>query len=90
MRVVKEILIESILIDKLPINLSVLELVDFIRMGGIVPPIHVEISINGGYRIKDGRHRVCAYKLLGRKTIKARVSINKKIMNVAEVKLNKL
>jgi hypothetical protein len=76
MKIIKEILIESILIDKLPINPSVLALVDHIRSGGKMPAIHVEISKNGGYKIKDGRHRVCAYKLLGIKLINARISIN--------------
>lgn len=71
MKITKGILIESILIDKLPINPTVLSLVFFIKSGGEIPPIHLQVSINGGYKLKDGRHRVCAYKLLGIKTIKA-------------------
>lgn len=75
MKIIKEILIESILIDKLPINPDVLELVDFLRNGGEIPPIKLQICPNGGYKLKDGRHRVCAYKLLGIKTIYAKISI---------------
>ena len=71
MRVVKEVFIESILIDKLPINPSVLELVDFIRNGGEIPPIKLRKSNKGGYELTDGRHRVCAYKLIGIKKINA-------------------
>jgi ParB-like chromosome segregation protein Spo0J len=75
---ITEINIESILWDKLPINPSVLSLVDFIRSGGELPPIHLQKSSKGGYRLRDGRHRVCAYKLLGIKTIKSRINDNKK------------
>lgn len=76
MKNIKIIRVESILIDKLPINKSVLNLVWFILSGGVIPPIHVEISPNGGYKIKDGRHRVCAFKLLGYSNIEVRISKN--------------
>jgi ParB-like chromosome segregation protein Spo0J len=74
---ITEIKIESIKWDKLPINPSVLRLVDFIRSGGEIPPIHLQRSSQGGYKLKDGRHRVSAYKLLGIKTIKSRINDNK-------------
>lgn len=77
MKVIREILIESILIDKLPINPAVLDLVDFLRNGGEIPPIKLQVSSEGGYKLKDGRHRVCAYKLLGINTIKAKINIKK-------------
>jgi len=75
MKNIKDILIESILIDKLPINPTVLSLVYFILSGGEIPPIKLQLCANGGYKLKDGRHRVCAYKLLGYKSIKATFKI---------------
>ena len=78
MKQTRHILIESILIDKLPINPSVLALADFIRGGGEIPPIKLQRCSNGGFKLKDGRHRVCAYKLLGIKNIEANIKINGK------------
>jgi ParB-like chromosome segregation protein Spo0J len=74
---VRLIKIESILWDKLPINPSVLELVDFLRGGGKIPPIKLQLSSDGGYKLKDGRHRVAAFKLLGIREIEAKFSITK-------------
>jgi len=72
MRTVEIVLIESIVIGPhpLPCNPSVLKLVDFIRSGGQVPPIKLQ-KCGTGYRLKDGRHRVAAFKLLGAKEIMA-------------------
>ena len=75
MKITKDILIESILIDKLPINPSVMSLVFFIMSGGDIPPVKLQVSSNGGYKLRDGRHRICAYKLLGIKSIQAKFSI---------------
>jgi hypothetical protein len=72
MKVVHTVLLESIHFDTLPINESVLNLVFFIMSGGEVPPIKLQNSALGGYTVKDGRHRICAYKLLGKKHIKAK------------------
>ena len=57
--------------DKLPINKSVLDLVFFIMSGGIVPPIKLKKG-KDGWLLSDGRHRMCAYKLLGYTKINAR------------------
>lgn len=76
MKVTRDVLIESILIDKLPINPTVMALVYFILSGGNIPPIKLQKSKEGGFKLKDGRHRVCAYKLLGIKNIKAIFSEN--------------
>jgi len=72
MKVVHPVLIESIMFDELPINPKVLALTLFIMQGGEVPPIKLQNSSKGGYELKDGRHRLCAYKLLGEKFIKAK------------------
>jgi hypothetical protein len=74
MIIIKEILIESILIDKLPINESVLSLVFFLLSGGEVPPVKLQKCTEGGYKLKDGRHRVCAFKLIGEKKILGRIN----------------
>lgn len=71
---IQYIKIESILIDKLPYNKSVLNLVFFLMSGGEIPPIHLQKSPNGGYKLRDGRHRVGAYKLLGFTEIKAKIN----------------
>lgn len=76
MKEVKKIRIESILIDNLPVNKKTFDLALFIYQGGEIPPIRLEKSSSGGYLIKDGRHRVCAFKLLGRIEIKAYVCEN--------------
>jgi len=74
MKVESEILIESLIVDRLPVNNEVLQLVFFLMSGGIVPPIHVQ-KVNDGWRVRDGRHRVAAYKLLGLKTINAKHAV---------------
>lgn len=71
MRHEEQISLANIKLDRFPINPTTLALVDYLRSGGEVPPIHVEWR-NGSYIVLDGRHRVCAFKLLGRTTILAR------------------
>lgn len=77
----KEINISNIKVDNYPLNLSTLKLVDHIRKNGYknLPPIAVVLNKNGQYLIKDGRHRVTAFKLLEIKTIKAKVIIEWKV-----------
>lgn len=70
-KVKTSVLIESIAFDKLPINKTVLDLVFYIISGGEVPPIKLQRGGAGGYKLRDGRHRLCAYKLLGYKEILA-------------------
>ena len=71
----------NISIDKHPLNPTTLNLIDFIRVYGIsnLPPIRVKMSDDGVYIIKDGRHRVTAFKLLGIKEILAKVSKEYKV-----------
>lgn len=79
-RVVESISISTIVIDRFPINPSTLNLIDYIRDGGDVPPIQVIKIRNGRYKIKDGRHRVLAYKLIGIDKIEAKFApiVNKR------------
>jgi len=74
MRVVEKVQITTIQLydnDKLPINKSVLDLVFFILSGGVIPPIKLKMGADG-WILTDGRHRVCAYKLLGYTQIEAK------------------
>lgn len=71
MREIDFVYIEGILFDKLPMNKSVLDLVFFIMSGGEIPPIKLT-KTKDGYKLKDGRHRLAAYKLLGKKLILAK------------------
>lgn len=72
MRVTKKIPVAAIKMDRHPLNQSMIGLLDHMRSGGSVPPIHVARMPSGRYLIKDGRHRVTAHKLLGIKTITAK------------------
>ena len=67
--------ISSIAMDRYPLNPSTLSLIEYLKKGGEVPPIKVAKLKNGNYRILDGRHRVTASKLLGRKLILGKVSM---------------
>jgi uncharacterized ParB-like nuclease family protein len=88
-RVTNEINLANLIIDKEPIGPKTLELVDHLRAGGDVPPIHVKPNYKGQYLVLNGRHRSLAFKLLGRKTIQASYfisdepEINKPLSNIA-------
>lgn len=85
MRVRKWLPLSTIRIDRLPLNRNTLDLVNFLRAGGEVPPIRIQkvsrfVQHYGGprnrtitghyeYHIKDGRRRWAAYKLLERDVI---------------------
>jgi uncharacterized ParB-like nuclease family protein len=70
-RAIRELNPFQIVLDRTPFN-KVLELVRHLESGGTVPPIHVELGANGQWHILDGRHRVMAFRLLGRQTIQAK------------------
>ena len=74
MRVVEYINIDQVKMDRHPLNISTLNLIKYLEGGGNVPPIKVATLKQGGFLIRDGRHRLTAYKLLGRKTIEAKFS----------------
>lgn len=63
--------ITTIQYDKLPINQAVLDLVFFIMSGGVIPPVKIRKAENG-WELSDGRHRLAAHKLLGKKQILAK------------------
>ena len=72
MRVKKSIEIANIIVDSYSISPETLSLVDFIREGGSIPAIKVQMLEHGQYKLKNGRHRITAYKLLGIKQIEAK------------------
>lgn len=74
MRVIEQIPVSQIQMDSWRIVPKTLGLIDHLRGGGKVPPIKVYKNGNGQYVIKDGRHRVTAFKMLGRKKILAKFS----------------
>lgn len=71
MRKTDFVYIEGLQWDKLPINPKTLGLVYFIMSGGEIKPIKL-MKTKNGYKVKDGRHRIAAYKLLGKKVILAK------------------
>lgn len=75
MPLTKQIPISQIVIDNLPINLKTLSLIDYIRNNPniILPPITIQIIANGKYKLKDGRHRYLAFKMLEISMINAKV-----------------
>jgi hypothetical protein len=75
MRVIQTINIENIDYGKpLPMNKKVMSFALDLLMGNTFPPVKVQ-HMGGKYRLKDGRNRLSAYKLLGKKTIRAYVGV---------------
>jgi hypothetical protein len=79
-RVERRIKVDLINIDRHPIDPATFKLAEFIKYqlpkrAGHLPAIHVARLADGRFKLLDGRHRVTAYKLLGRKTILARYSL---------------
>jgi len=56
---------QIVVVDHLPITPRTLALLDHLRRGGTVPPLHVYRYDSGLFRVLDGRHRWLALKLLG-------------------------
>lgn len=74
MRVTNLVPIGNIVMDRYQINPETMSLVRHLEGGGTVPPIKIYKLASGQFQIKDGRHRVTAFKLLGRESIKATYS----------------
>lgn len=71
-RLIKWLPVSAISARKLPLNPSTLALVDHLRGGGSVQPIHIAWK-DQKWVVQDGRHRLAAYKLLGREFILTRL-----------------
>lgn len=65
---------QSVVLDRRPTR-RLGGLIMHLLKGGTVPPIHVQPTVlDGEYRILDGRHRLVAHRMLGKKKILARYS----------------
>lgn len=71
-RVIQSVPLNLIDVDRWPHEPRTLRLVDHFQAGGTVPPIRLVIRDNGRFQILDGRHRLLATKLLGRRAIVAK------------------
>jgi uncharacterized ParB-like nuclease family protein len=74
MRKLEFIKMSTIMIDHLPLNPTGLATTVAMMEGVKMPPIKVVQLEDGRNKIKDGRHRYLAHKLLGKETIWAKVS----------------
>lgn len=74
MRVIRPVSLNLIDVGRLPLEPRTLGLVTHFQAGGTVPPIHLvrQPSTAGRFKILDGRHRLLATKLIGRRAILAR------------------
>jgi ParB-like chromosome segregation protein Spo0J len=75
MRIIRDVNVSSIKMDRYPLNKSTLNLIKYLESGGSVPPIKIATLKKGNYLIRDGRHRITAFKLLGWEKIEAKFSI---------------
>lgn len=75
MRVVQTIRIEQIEHGKSPLNFKVFSFARAMFWGDVFPPINVEQVSKGKFKLRNGRHRLAAHKLLGRKGIRAHIAI---------------
>jgi len=74
---VHDIELKKIKLDSYPVSAQTLDLAMKIKLGTLniedLPPIRLMIDENGTYKIKDGRHRVLAFRMNEIKTIKSTV-----------------
>jgi len=62
--------------NNLPINKKTLIFALEMKIGGVIfPPVKLERIASGRYKLRDGRHRFSAHKLLERNTIRAKVAL---------------
>jgi hypothetical protein len=76
MRIKKDILLHTIIMDRVPLDKKALQFAIEIQNNGReqFPPIKVARLANGQFEIRDGRHRWLAHKLTGQKQILAKFS----------------
>jgi len=75
LRVEKEISLNLIKMDRIPLDKKTLRFTYALQACADFPAIKVAKLNNGGYEIRDGRHRWAACKLLGREKILAKFSL---------------
>lgn len=75
MKIIREIPVEAVGMDRMPLNPKVLMYALAMIRGDKFPPIRVALrTTRGGWEIRDGRHRVAAARLIAKGTIKAAFS----------------
>jgi hypothetical protein len=75
-RQIMDIPLASIECKTIPINKKALWFaMQMLMEKALFPPVKLERSKNGLYKLTGGRHRFAAHKLLERKTIRAWVSV---------------
>ena len=74
MRIEKEVSINLIDIDRVPLGNRTLQYACYMERGDVFPPIHLQSLVNGRFRLLDGRHRFVACKLLDKVKILSRFS----------------
>lgn len=74
MRIIKQIPVDLIEIDRIPLGTRSLKYANSLMSGSIFPPIKVAKLKSGRYRMIDGRHRFLAHKMCEMKNIKAKFS----------------
>ncbi len=84
MRIEREVNINLIDIDRIPLSNRTLQYANCMERGDMFPPIHLQSLVNGRFRLLDGRHRFVANKLLDKIKILSRFStkIRKEKQNV--------
>jgi hypothetical protein len=77
MRVTRLLDLSAIKMDRWPLNQDTLRLINFLQQNPLahLNPIKVQDMGNGLFKIKDGRHRVLAYKMMGRLKIEAKYGV---------------
>lgn len=74
MKIIEDIPVDAIRVDRAPIDSKVFMYAVAMLRGDKFPPIRVARLKEGGYEIRDGRHRVSAAKLVARGKIRAAFS----------------
>lgn len=73
MRVLRWVPVSNVEVDRRPWGPTIFKLAIHLARGGTVPPIHVvQDPETGRFFICDGRHRIQAHRLIGRKHILAK------------------
>lgn len=78
MRILSRIPLSLIDTDRQPVGPRTTALMDHLRAGGTVPPIHVVKKPGGRYQVLDGRHRILSHRMLGLPNILVRYGITKR------------
>ena len=76
MRVIERVPLGLIDPDRLPPPMKTVGLVYHMVNGGAIPPVHLQPTPTGRFRVMDGRHRIRASLMLGRETVLAKYAVS--------------